>query len=88
VDSREEARRYGIICGMCAGAALVVWIVFHEIYASLSQAAAAVGYVESSSRMAIFFSYLAEVAGTAILAVAAAWAGVRSLLAWSRLKRS
>lgn len=86
VDSREEAKRHAVTFAICAFCAIAVWVVFHGIYTSLSQAAAAVGYLEGSSQMAIFFSYLAMVAGTSILAVVAAWAGVRALLALSRQK--
>ena len=87
MDSHEEAKRQAVIFTICAVCAIVVWLVFHGVYASLSQAAAAVGYVEGSSQMAIFFSYLAMVAGTSILGIAAVVAGVRALLALSQ-KRS
>ncbi|HZY97942.1 MAG TPA: hypothetical protein VFE36_00070 [Candidatus Baltobacteraceae bacterium] len=88
MDSREETKRHAVTFAICAFSAIVVWVVFHGIYANLSLAAAAVGYLDSSARMAIFFSYFAMVAGTSILGIAAAWAGVRALLCLSRRKHS
>jgi hypothetical protein len=81
MESKDVITRYGVIAGIAAIAALAVWVVFHGVYTSLTQAATAVGYVDPTARMTIFFSYLIMVGGTALLGAIALWAGIRLLVA-------
>jgi hypothetical protein len=88
MSAPDDVSRYWLTLALTAPAALVVWLVFHAMYAELTLDASAVGYVDSSGQMSIFFAYLGMVAGTSVLAAAALLAAVRLLLAWWRRRKS
>lgn len=64
---REELNRHLVIIALAAPGALLVWWIFHGVYASLSESAKAVGYVEPMTQAGIYFGYLVMVLGTACL---------------------
>jgi hypothetical protein len=73
MEQREQAGRYLLGFACSAIGALLVWFIFHGVYAALTQAAAAVGEIESGAQMGIWFSYLMMVGGTSILGIVALW---------------
>jgi hypothetical protein len=77
MKQREQAGRYLLAFAFSATGALLVWFVFHGVYAGLTQAAAAVGYVDSGAQIGIAFSYLMMVGGTSVLGIVALWAAYK-----------
>jgi hypothetical protein len=77
MKEREQRGRYLLAFACSAIGALVVWFVFHGVYAGLTQAAATVGYVDSGAQMGIAFSYLMMVGGTFVLAMVALWSAYK-----------
>ncbi|HVA33545.1 MAG TPA: hypothetical protein VNG31_05320, partial [Candidatus Baltobacteraceae bacterium] len=67
--------------------AVLVWLLFHSIYADLSQAGAAVGYLDASAESAIFFAGLMMWVGTLALACTAAWAALHLARIWLRSRK-
>jgi hypothetical protein len=80
VRHREERARHLTIFLLAAPGAVIVWFVFHAVYANLSAAEKAVGYVDSMTQIGIDLGYVAMVGGTLILAAIAVWSGVAYLL--------
>ena len=76
---RERERRGGYLLAFACSAAgaLIVWFVFHGVYEGLTQAAAAVGYIDSGAKIGIAFSYLMMVGGTLVLGVVALWSAYK-----------
>ncbi|MBV8149753.1 MAG: hypothetical protein JO092_11715 [Candidatus Eremiobacteraeota bacterium] len=74
---RAQAGRYLLAFACSAVGALLVWLLFHGVYASLTQAAAAVGYVDSGAQIGIALSYLLMVGGTSALGIVALWAAYK-----------
>jgi hypothetical protein len=87
MERREQAVRYLVIFACAAISAILVWVVFRSVYSGLTQAAAAVGYVDSGAQIGIAFSYLMMVGGTGVLAIVALWAAIKLLTTWWRAKR-
>jgi hypothetical protein len=77
MKQREQPGRY-LLAFACSGiGAFVIWLIFHGVYAGLTQAAAAVGYVDSGAKIGIAFSYLMMVGGTSLLGLVALWSAYK-----------
>jgi hypothetical protein len=77
MSEREQRARYLVTFACSAIGALLVWLIFHAVYAGLTQAAAAVGYVDSGAQIGIAFSYLMMVGGTSTLGLVALWSAYK-----------
>ncbi|MGA8533666.1 MAG: hypothetical protein WB615_06125 [Candidatus Tumulicola sp.] len=84
--SLTALQRYLIIFGLTTPSAVVVWLVFHGVFTNLTQTEAAMGYVDPLTQMGIYLGYVAMFGGTLIFGAIAAWAGVRAIGEWLRLR--
>jgi hypothetical protein len=83
---RAELSRNLIICAWTAPTAVLIFVVFHSIYANIRETAQAVGQIESSTMTALAMGWVAMVGGTGVFGVIAIVAAIRALRAWSRLR--
>lgn len=84
MKSRSEINRYLTIFLCSAPAAIVIWLIFHAVYVDLAQSEAAIGYVDSTTRIGIAMGYAAMVGGTAVFGGIAVWAGIALIRLWMR----
>lgn len=87
MNRRAEVTRYLTIVALAAPAAALVWLVFHRVFASLTQTEAAMGYVDPTTQMGIDLGYLAMFGGTIVFAAIALWAAVCGASLWLRSRR-
>ena len=75
-------QRYLIIFGLSAPSAIVVWAIFHGVFATLTKTEEAMGYIDPLTQMGIYLGYVAMVGGTLVFAGIAAWAAIRAARIW------
>jgi hypothetical protein len=81
---REELNRNLIIAGVCAPISIACILIFRVLQFNLSVDTAAVGDVDSATKMGIAFGYLMLLGGAALFGVFAIVAGFRALRLWRR----
>lgn len=86
MEQRSEVRRYLTIFALSAPAAIAVWIVFHAVFANLTQTEEAMGYVDPTTQMGVDLGYVAMFGGTVAFGGIAAWAAFRAVAEWLRLR--
>lgn len=80
MDRDERRNRHLTIAALTAPSAVIVWFVFHFVYANLSASERAVGYVDPMTQTGIFLGYVAMIGGTIALAAVAVWNVLAALL--------
>jgi hypothetical protein len=84
MNRRDELRRYGATAALALLGSLVLWLVFHSVYADLSASVRAVVYVDPTTQSGIYFGYFAMLAGIVALAAIGTWSAVKFLLLLAR----
>ena len=82
MGNRADLYRHLTILGLCAPAALVVWLVFHAVSTSLNEAERTTGYVDSTLQMGILLGYVAMIGGVLAFGGIAAWSAVKAVQLW------
>jgi hypothetical protein len=85
---RAELSRNLIIAACTAPSAVLVYVIFHAVYTNIFETAAAVGQIDSGTKMGLAMGWIAMVGGTGVLGVIALVAAIRAFRAWSRLRAS
>lgn len=79
--NRDEQRsRHWTIAALTGPSAVIVWFIFHTVYANLSDSERAVGYVDPMTQTGIFLGYVAMIGGTLVLGAVALWNALAALL--------
>jgi hypothetical protein len=87
MNPQAELARYLTIVALAAPAAVLVWAVFHGVFATLTQTEAVMGYVDPTTQMGIDLGYVAMFGGTIVFAAIALWAAARAASLWLRSRR-
>ena len=86
MDHRFDVNRYLTIFALSAPAAVAMWLIFHGVFANLTQTESAMGYVDSTTQMGIDW-VRCNGRRNAVFAAIAAWAAFKAAVAWSRGRR-
>ena len=87
MDRQAELARYLTIVALAAPAAVLVWMVFHRVFASLTQTEAVMGYVDPTTQTGIDLGYVVMFGGTIVFGAVALWAAACAASVWLRSRR-